>query len=67
MVPANRYLVSRNEQVEVEAKKSFYENIEAGKENGENWRMRGEISKINVSTYYNNIYILFQPRCSCRW
>ena len=41
VTPLNMDLIARNEQVEVDAKKLFYANVQNGKEKVEKWRKKG--------------------------
>ena len=44
MFPAAKDLIARDEQIEVDAKKNFYANVNNGKKTAERWRKKGLLS-----------------------
>ena len=54
--PVPEDLVARDEEVEVDARREFYENIKTGKERVERWRMMGLliIKKLSFISSYSS-------------
>ena len=44
MFPAAKDLIVRDEQIEVDAKRNFYANVNNGKKTAERWRKKGLLS-----------------------
>ena len=63
VVPFND-LVARDEEIEVDARKQFYANLEVGKEKREKWR-RNCKNDTRCIIFIKDLFI-FQPRYSCQ-